>query len=165
MVGKRIGSEAMMVLAVTLGIAVWNPPATAQAPVAPVSASVAAPVSPTAPAPDGDQVLLGAIVQTTGKTPQFRSGGKTYHLTARSDYILKTLADKRIADRRFRLEGKAQPDGSFEIDRFYTIHDGKLFKVRFYCDTCHITYVEPGRCVCCQGETELKEVPASDTDE
>jgi len=160
---KRSGFRVMTLLAAAVALIVWARPAAAQA--APVSASVAAPTSPTSPAPDGEQVLLGGVLQTPGQTPEFRSDGKVYHLTARSDYILKTLADKRIADRQFRLEGKLQPDGSFEIDRFYTIHQGKLFKVRFYCDTCHITYVEPGKCVCCQGDTELKEVPASDTDE
>ena len=160
---KRSGFRRMTLLAAALVLTVWTVPAAAQA--APVSASVAAPTSPTSPAPDGDQVLLGGLMQAPGQTPEFRSGGKVYHLTARSDYILKTLADKRIASRQFRLEGKLQPDGTFAIDRFYTIHDGKLFKVRFYCDTCHITYVEPGKCVCCQGDTELKEVPASETDE
>lgn len=160
---KRSEFRGAALLIVALVLAAWTMPAAAQS--APVSASVAVPTSATAPAPDGDQVLLGGVIQAPGQVPEFRSGGKVYHLTARSDYILKTMADKRISDRQFRLEGKLQPDGSFEIDRFYTIHDGKLFKVRFYCDTCHITYVQPGKCVCCQGDTELKEVPASDTDE
>lgn len=163
MPGKLSEFSVVTVLAVAMALMAWSRPAAAQA--APVSAAVATPTSAASPAPDGDQVLLGGVIQASGQTPEFRSGGKVYHLTARSDYILKTMADKRIADRQFRLEGKQQPDGSFEIDRFYTIHNGKLFKVRFYCDTCHITYVEPGKCVCCQGDTELKEVPASDTDE
>ena len=41
----------------------------------------------------------------------------------------------------------------------YTLHDGKVFKVRYFCATCNIIALEPGNCVCCQQPTELQEVP------
>ena len=55
-----------------------------------------------------------------------------------------------------------KPDGSFEVQWLYTVHDGKLFKVRYFCATCNIVALEPGICVCCQQPTELQEIPVRD---
>ena len=56
-------------------------------------------------------------------------------------------------------------DGTLEVARLYTIHQGKLFRVRYYCDVCNIAALEPGPCVCCQRPTELQEIPVSETDQ
>ncbi|HZO99102.1 MAG TPA: hypothetical protein VFD30_02295 [Terriglobia bacterium] len=54
-----------------------------------------------------------------------------------------------------------QPDGSFKVIHFYTIRNGRLFRVRYFCETCNIEALEPGNCVCCQQPTELQEIPVS----
>jgi len=72
------------------------------------------------------------------------------------------LLDKRLANREVRVEGTMQADGTFEAERLYTVKDGKLYRVRYFCKTCNIEALEPGDCVCCQQPTELQEIPVPD---
>ncbi|HKS96865.1 MAG TPA: hypothetical protein VJV74_12150, partial [Terriglobia bacterium] len=85
-------------------------------------------------------------------------------LAATSSYLLHTLEDQRLANREVRLEGAMKADGRFEVAHLFTLRDGKLYRVRYYCNVCNIAALEPGRCVCCQRPTELQEIPVSQTD-
>lgn len=97
--------------------------------------------------------------------PELREhANKDIRLAAVSSYLLHTLEDPRLLNREVRLEGSMKPDGSFEAARLFTVRDGKLYRVRYYCDVCNIAALEPGRCVCCQRPTELQEIPVSQTD-
>ncbi|MFB3923377.1 MAG: hypothetical protein ACE145_16770 [Terriglobia bacterium] len=80
-------------------------------------------------------------------------------LSGREEWLLHTLQDKRLADREIRVEGESQPDGSLKVNHFFTVHDGKLYRVRYFCEICNIEALEPGNCVCCQQPTELQEIP------
>lgn len=97
--------------------------------------------------------------------PELREhANKDIRLAAVSSYLLHTLEDPRLLNRQVRLEGTMKADGSFEAVRLFTVREGKLYRVRYYCDVCNIAALEPGRCVCCQRPTELQEIPVSQTD-
>jgi len=104
-------------------------------------------------------VLEGKLLTTRGDCPLLRIGDREQALSANTPYLLHTMQDKRLDGREVRLEGLPKPDGSFEVQWLYTVHDGKLFKVRYFCATCNIVALEPGLCVCCQQPTELQEIP------
>ncbi len=70
-----------------------------------------------------------------------------------------TMRDPQLADRTWRVRGNESDDGSFKVDRAFTVKDGKLYRVTYYCEICHITTYDPGRCMCCQEGTELREIP------
>ena len=105
-------------------------------------------------------VLEGKLVTTRGDCPLVEINGHSQSLTAYTPALFHTLQDKRLNGREVRLEGLRQPDGSFQVQWLYTIHNGKLFRVRYFCSTCNIVALEPGNCVCCQQPTELQEIPA-----
>ena len=69
------------------------------------------------------------------------------------------LRDPRLAGREWVFEGKFAADGSFTIYKLFTLKEGKRHRVTYYCEVCHIYTHEPGRCMCCQDETELREIP------
>ncbi len=69
------------------------------------------------------------------------------------------LRDPRLAAREWELEGSLAADGRFEIRKLFTIKDSRRHRVTYYCEICHIYTHEPGRCMCCQEETELREIP------
>ena len=69
------------------------------------------------------------------------------------------LRDPRLAGREWEFEGKFTPGGSFSIYKLFTLKEGKHHRVTYYCEVCHIYTHEPGRCMCCQDETELQEIP------
>jgi len=104
-------------------------------------------------------VLEGKLLTTRGDCPLLKIGDREQTLSANTPYLLHTMQDKRLDGREVRLEGLPKPDGSFEVQWLYTVHDGKLFKVRYFCATCNIVALEPGLCVCCQQPTELQEIP------
>ena len=103
--------------------------------------------------------VQGKLITTRGDCPLLGVSGQERALSADTPYLLHTLQDKRLEGREVRLEGVPQPDGSFEVHWLYTVHGGKLFKVRYFCATCNIVALEPGNCVCCQQPTELQEIP------
>lgn len=70
------------------------------------------------------------------------------------------LRDPLLIDRDWEFVGSMRPDGRFGIVKLFTIKDGKRHRVTYYCEICHIVTHEPGRCMCCQGPTELQEIPA-----
>lgn len=67
------------------------------------------------------------------------------------------LRDPKLIDRTWELEGSIRPGDSFQIDKLFTIKDGKRHRVTYYCEICHIVTHQPGLCMCCQGDTELQE--------
>lgn len=107
--------------------------------------------------------LEGKLVQGQ-HGPELQAHNKDVRLTAVSTYLLHTLEDSRLSNREVRIEGTMKPGGSFEARRLFTVRDGKLYRVRYYCDVCNIAALEPGKCVCCQRPTELQEIPVSQTD-
>jgi len=109
-------------------------------------------------------VVEGTLLATRGTCPVLKLDGRELVLSADTPFVFRTLQDKRLDGRKVRLQGVGKPDGSFEVKWIYTIHDGKVFKVRYFCATCNIVALEPGNCVCCQQPTELQEVPVEKAD-
>ncbi len=108
------------------------------------------------------EVLQGRLTAPGGNKPVLKTPQRDYTLTAKTPYLLHTLEDERLTNREVRLEGAATPGGGFEVAHLFTVRDGKLYKVRYYCEICNIPALEPGKCVCCQRPTELQEIPVSD---
>lgn len=110
-----------------------------------------------------EKTLQGELLVIEGTGPVLRAAGKDYPLSARTSWLLHTLEDKRLLNREICAEGSIQPDGSFKVMHFYTVKNGKLFRVRYFCEVCNIEALEPGNCVCCQQPTELQEIPVPDS--
>jgi hypothetical protein len=117
-----------------------------------------------APVARGPATLDGKLITVAGKPPVLKTAKQEYPLTATATYVLHTLQDKRLAGREIQVQGTFGNSGTFEVSKFFTVRDGKLYRVRYYCETCNIVALEPGRCVCCQQPTELQEIPASSAD-
>jgi hypothetical protein len=105
-------------------------------------------------------VIQGVLLTTRGDCPLVKVNGREQPLSADTPHLLHTMQDNRLDGREVRLEGIPKPDGSFEVHWLYTVHEGKLFRVRYFCATCNIVALEPGNCVCCQQPTVLQEIPA-----
>lgn len=108
--------------------------------------------------------LEGKLLSIPGQGPVLRIHEKDQPLSATTTYLFHTLLDKRLANREVRVEGTAKAEGTFEVERLYTVKDGKLYRVRYFCKVCNIEALEPGDCVCCQQPTELQEIPVSADD-
>jgi len=129
------------------------------------SLTVAAGVSPAlgqGPTAGPSETLQGRLIVVGGGQPTLKTAQRDYTLSAKISYLSHTLQDQRLLSREVRVEGTMKPDGTFEVAHLFTVRDGKLYKVRYYCNICNIAALEPGNCVCCQRPTELQEIPLSD---
>ena len=107
------------------------------------------------------QTLEGKLSLAPSDAPELKTSDKSYLLAGQSSYLTHTLEDKRLLNREIRVEGRMGAGGSFVVQKLFTVKDGKLYRVRYYCDVCNISAVEPGRCVCCQRPTQLQEIPVA----
>jgi len=112
-------------------------------------------------APPHLAVLEGTLLSTSADCPVVRAHGKDQPLSAYTTQLYHTLQDKRLANREVRLEGTMKGDGTFQAERLYTVKEGRLYRVRYFCKVCNIEALEPGNCVCCQQPTELQEIPVA----
>jgi hypothetical protein len=87
------------------------------------------------------------------------SEGKKYEVVGDSMSNAQ-LRDPLLIERDWELVGSMRPDGRFGIGKLFTVKDGKRYRVTYYCEICHIVTHEPGLCMCCQGPTELQEIPS-----
>jgi len=111
-----------------------------------------------------EQTLEGKLILVPGTGPVLATSSRHVPLAGRNHYVFNTLEDKRLRDDEVRLEGTMRADGNFQVNDLYTIHHGELYRIRYFCETCNIAALEPGRCVCCQQPTELQEVPLNQHD-
>jgi hypothetical protein len=105
--------------------------------------------------------LKGKLIPAADRPPVLKTATKEYQLTSATTYLLHTLQDDRLAAREIMVEGTSGGGDTFNVAKFFTVKNGKLYRVRYYCETCNIVALEPGRCVCCQEPTELQEIPVS----
>jgi hypothetical protein len=109
--------------------------------------------------PASPATLQGKLLSAGDAAPVLKTQSKEYRLAARTDWLLHTLQDKRLAGREIRVEGELQADGKFKVNHFFILRDGKVYRVRYFCEVCNIEALGPGNCVCCQQPTELQEIP------
>ena len=111
-----------------------------------------------------DAVVRGHVVAPSGQPDTDRSlifltdDGQRLTLSG-DEYSTSQLLDKRLKDRHWELRGVAKADSAFDVLRLFTIKDGELFRVTYFCAICNIRSYNAGPCMCCQEETELQELP------
>ena len=116
------------------------------------------------------EILRGRLVAESGQAPpagqplvlissQPRGDNGKKVTLAGDEFSEGQLRDPRLAGREWEFEGKFAADGGFTIYKLFTLQEGKRHRVTYYCEVCHIYTHEPGRCMCCQDETELQEIP------
>jgi hypothetical protein len=110
-------------------------------------------------ASDQTQVLRGRLRQPAGKPPVIEtSEGKAYTVSG-DKFTTAQMADPKLKDRELELEGRFGSPSHFEAAQIFTIKEGKRHKATYWCDVCSIRTHMPGRCMCCQADTELQELP------
>jgi hypothetical protein len=70
------------------------------------------------------------------------------------------LRDERVIGSEFELVGERGQGGVFVVDpihkkAMFVVRGGKRLFVTYWCDICSIRTYTPGKCWCCQEETEL----------
>jgi hypothetical protein len=104
--------------------------------------------------------LRGKLIQESGKPPSIEtSPGKRVELSG-DEPTLKVLNDDRLKNSDFEVEGHFSSPDHFDVDHIHTrslfvYKDGKRQMVTYWCDVCYIRTYSPGKCWCCQKNTDL----------
>ncbi len=110
----------------------------------------------TAPA---TEVLRGRLRQEAGKPPVIEAADHKTYTVSGDEFTKAQMADSRLNGREMELDGHFTGPAQFDATRIYTLKNGKRYEVTYWCDVCSIRTHMPGRCMCCQGPTELQEQP------
>lgn len=108
-------------------------------------------------------------VDPVGETVACAEGANRYALRTEhgekffflpSDSKVPMFDDPRVRDRE--LEVKAwRNQRDLEIIKVYSIHNGQLHDIHYFCELCQVKAYVGGPCWCCQEEFELVEEPVS----
>ena len=84
--------------------------------------------------------------------------GRVHRFRA-TDELAGIFEDPRVRDRDLLVRAREAASQALEIIKVFSVKDGKLYDLRYYCDVCHINAYVPGPCPCCGREMELLEEP------
>jgi hypothetical protein len=115
--------------------------------------------TPPSPQVQSASTLQGKLVIAGSEAVRLSTSGGDIVVTSNIPQLLHTMQDPRLRGREVRLEGQRTSAGIFDASHIFTVRDGKLYRLRYYCHVCNIPATEPGPCVCCQRPTELEEIP------
>lgn len=107
--------------------------------------------------------IRGHLRQEPGKTPYLETADHKQIQLAGDAPTLKVLSDSRLKDSDFEVSGHLNDPTHFEIDKIhlaslFVYRGGKRMLVSYWCDVCYIRTSSPGKCWCCQKETDLDPV-------
>jgi hypothetical protein len=73
---------------------------------------------------------------------------------------LAVLEDERVAKEEFIAVGEYAAPERFRLDpihkkAMFVVRDGKPLVITYWCEVCAIRTYSPGKCQCCQEDTEL----------
>ena len=116
---------------------------------------------------DGKVVPLAEALKKLGAKPDADTVGVvlvtadgTVYALVKDDASRLLFLDKQLHTRDVRLTGRPLPGTQMlKVEKVQTMKDGKVFDVDYWCENCQLAYPEPGKCMCCGGETALRERP------
>src|SRR5262249_51555618 len=76
-----------------------------------------------------------------------------------NDQLANIFEDPRVREKDLLVRAREAATRALEIIKVFSVRDGKVNDLRYYCDICHINAYVPGPCPCCGREMELVEEP------
>ncbi len=75
-----------------------------------------------------------------------------------SDLLTRMFEDEGVRERELVVRARLAPAG-LETIKVYSVHDGKLWDLDYFCEVCNIVAYAPGPCPCCRRPLVLRERP------
>src|SRR5690349_8033951 len=71
-----------------------------------------------------------------------------------ADELARIFEDPRVRERDLAVRAREAAAHALEIIKVFSVRDGQVYDLRYYCDVCHINAYVPGPCPCCGREME-----------
>jgi hypothetical protein len=88
--------------------------------------------------------------------------GGDLHFFHRDDTKSRMFQDPQVRDRKLHVNVWPRADGYVDIIKVFSLKDGQLHDLHYFCSVCNITAFAGGPCWCCQQEFEFREIPVPD---
>ena len=106
------------------------------------------------------ETLTGKLVIVSGQAPALEVKGRATVRLDGDETMRQILGDTRLNGLEVEAKGTMASPGRFYLEPYHMTpllvrQNGKLKRITYWCETCHIRAYVPGPCVCCYEETEL----------
>jgi len=86
------------------------------------------------------------------------AGGERYAFRP-GDALSAMFADERVRERELSVRARKTAADELETMKVYSVRNGKLYDLDYFCDECNIVAYAPGLCPCCRRPMALRETP------
>jgi hypothetical protein len=117
---------------------------------------------------DGKVVALAEVLKKAGVKLDADAGPQWLALVTSADKVYPLVKDDgsrmffkdpRLLSRPMRLTGRLVAGNFLQVVQVYSVKEGRLYEVDYWCDICSIRTFEPGECTCCGDPMVLREIP------
>jgi hypothetical protein len=99
--------------------------------------------------------------ETTGNRFALQASESELHVFLASDRLTAMFEDDAVRTRALAVRARATPSGEIETIKVYSVREGRLHDLDYFCEVCNIVAYAPGACVCCRQPLVLRERPLS----
>jgi len=99
--------------------------------------------------------------ETTGNRFALQASESTLHVFLPSDRMTAMFEDDAVRTRTLAVRARATASGEIETIKVYSVREGRLFDLDYFCEVCNVVAYAPGLCVCCRQPLVLRERPLS----
>jgi hypothetical protein len=112
----------------------------------------------------GRVVCLGEEAAATpclGPSARFalEARGGERHAFRPGDALGALFADERLRERELSVRARKTAADELETIKVYSVRNGKLHDLDYFCGVCNIVAYAAGPCPCCRGAMALRETP------
>jgi hypothetical protein len=75
------------------------------------------------------------------------------------DPLTAMFADERVRQRELVVRAQRAPADELETIKVYSVRDGRLHDLDYFCEVCNVVAYAPGLCPCCRRPMVLRETP------
>src|SRR5438093_520199 len=106
---------------------------------------------------------LAAGPDKADKSVALKLKDKTIVLAGDDEYLTAILGAERLIGKTLQISGYwKEKDKRFQVTEMFTVHDGKLYNITYWCDVCNVGASKPGPCICCLQPVDLREIPVEE---
>jgi hypothetical protein len=106
----------------------------------------------------GEGAVPGPCAAASDRFALETPGGRRY-LFRPGDPLTGMLADDRLRERELFVRARQAPSDELETIKLYSVHNGRLHDLDYFCEVCNVVAYAPGLCPCCRRPMVLRETP------
>ena len=80
-------------------------------------------------------VLQGIVTIRPHEGAIVKHGLKRIRVTSKEEELRQIFEDERISGRQMKLIGHYRSDELFEVEEFFVVREGSLYRLVYFCDT------------------------------